>query len=250
MPGLIRRWSEGAWRLFERHDWKRSMLAPLGFSFPKEPGEREVFEHSKERPKFRMPQGLTDEEALAWCNAHRLKGGSAPTFMVYNSAAATTAAPVKQPTGTAIRTMMALRSGVGCYLRVIEWGCSFDGSAAALPGEIELFETTVSATMSTAYLTADIQRFGNSNGPQQGDTALTPIDTTGTTTSGFATAAVTEGTVANYRGADLQLIAPTNQYVKQYPLGREFEIKAQNYLRCRMTFGTTINTYIYVLFEW
>lgn len=174
---------------------------------------------------------------------------AAPVYMVYNSALATTAAPVKQPTGTAIRTMLQLKVGAGQSLRIVEWGCSFDGSAAATPGQIELFETTVAATMSTAYVNADVQRYNNGKGPQQGDTANTPIDVTSTSTSGFATAAVTEGTVANYRGFDTQLVAPTGQYVKQFPLGREPDLVAGNFLRVRMTFGTTVNCYCYVVLE-
>jgi hypothetical protein len=179
----------------------------------------------------------------------------AATYMVYNSSQATTAAPVKQPTGTAIRTMMQLAPlASGFPIRIIEWGCSFDGSAAATPGEVELFSTTVAATMSTAYAAADIQPYGsrldfpaNTSG-----TSGTPLSL-GTSLSGFATAAVTEGTVATYRGFDVQLIAPTGQYVKQFPLGREPQIggnsSTQEYLRVRMTFGTTVNAYIYVIFE-
>ena len=179
----------------------------------------------------------------------------AATYMVYNSAQASTAAPVKQPTGTAIRTMMQLAPlATGFPIRIIEWGCSFDGSAAATPGEVELFACTGAATMSTAYAAADIQPYGsrldipaNTSG-----TSGTPLSLS-TTLSGFATAAVTEGTVAGYRGFDLQLLSPTQPYVKQFPLGREPQLGGnsgtQDYLRCRMTFGTTVNVYIYVIFE-
>jgi hypothetical protein len=47
----------------------------------------------------------------------------------------------------------------------------------------------------------------------------------------------------------VQLIAPTGQYVKQFPLGREFEVPAGNALRVRVTFGTTVNAIAYVIFE-
>jgi len=177
------------------------------------------------------------------------------TYMVYNSAQATTAAPVKQPTGTAIRTMMQLAPLVSSFpVKIIEWGCSFDGSAAATPGQVELFACTGAATMSTAYAAADIQPWG--------DRLNTPANTAGssgsplslgTALSGFATAAVTEGTVANYRGFDLQQIAPTNQYVKMFPLGREPQFggnsATQEFLRVRMTFGASVNAYVYVVLE-
>jgi hypothetical protein len=171
------------------------------------------------------------------------------SYFVQNSALATTAAPVVQPTGTAIRTMMLLKAGSGQNLGVVEWGISFDGSAAATPGKCELFENTVAATMSTAYVNADIQRFADGTGGSQGDASNQPIDVTGTGTAGFATAAVTEGTVANYRGFDLQLLPPTAPYVKQWPLGREPDVVSARFLRVRVTFGTTVNCYIYVIFE-
>jgi hypothetical protein len=213
--------------LFCRHEAKKLLLPPLGFDVPKYPSDEEVHRAIHSVPTH---QGAT-------------------TYLIYNSSLATTAAPVKQPTGSAVRTMMLLKMGAGVYSRIIEWGCSFDGSAAATPGQVELFETTVAATMSTAFVNADIQRFGNANGPAQGDTANIPVDVTSTGTAGFATAAVTEGTVANYRGFDLQLIAPTNQYVKQWPLGREPDLKAGNFTRVRVTFGTTVNMYCYLIIE-
>lgn len=173
---------------------------------------------------------------------------AASQYIIYNSALATTAAPVKQPTGSAIRTMMQLRPATGIRMRLKAWGCSFDGSAAATPGQVELFETTVAATMSTAYAAGDVQIYNNNAPANTAGATGSPLNLS-TTTSGFATAAVTEGTVANYRCADLQLIAPTGQYVYQWPLGCEFEVTEQNYLRVRMTFGATVNTYIWIVFE-
>jgi hypothetical protein len=174
---------------------------------------------------------------------------AAPTYIVYNSAMATTAAPVAQPTGTAIRTMMQLRPATGYIIRPIAWGVSFDASAAATPGKVELIEVDVAATMSSAFAAADIQPYGNANAPANtaGATGV-PLNLS-TTTSGFATAAVTEGTVAASRMADIQLIAPTNQYMQQWPLGREFEVAPQKYLRVRATFGTTVNMITWIIFE-
>ncbi len=172
-----------------------------------------------------------------------------PTYIVYNSTLATTAAPVKQPTGSAVRTMLQLRPALSVNMILKSWGCSFDGSAAATPGQVELFETTAAATMSTAFAATDIQ-------PYNSVTAL--ANTAGATgvplnlstgTSGFATAAVTEGTVAGYRAADLQLIAPTGQYVYQWPLDQEFVVTPQMYLRVRVTFAATVNMYCWVVFE-
>jgi hypothetical protein len=174
---------------------------------------------------------------------------AAKTYLIHNSAQVTTAAPVSQPTGTAIRTMMQLAPATGFPMRIIEWGCSFDGSAAATPGKVELFDNTVAATMSTAFAAGDIQPYGDPNAPANsaGSSGI-PLNLS-TATSGFATAAVTEGTVANARQFDVQLVAPTNQYLKQFPLGREPEVPAGHFLRVRMTFGTTVNAYIYIVVE-
>jgi hypothetical protein len=166
-------------------------------------------------------------------------------YFIANSALQTTAAPVKQPTGTAIRTMMQLKLGSNGIIPVA-WGLSLDASAAGVPGQCELFETTVAATMSTAYANADIQPWDAVN---LANASNIPIDTTSTSTSGFATAAVTEGTVANARTVDLQLIAPTNQYSYTWPLGREFQCIKGNFLRVRVTFGASVNAYIWVLLE-
>jgi hypothetical protein len=173
----------------------------------------------------------------------------AKSYIVYNSAQATTAAPVKQPTGTAIRTMMQLRFATGVHGKIIKWGCSFDGSAAATPGQVELFETTVAATMSTAYAAADIMPYNDRSATANTAGASGIPLNLSTTTSGFATAAVTEGTVAGYRAIDLQLIAPTNQYVYDWPLSTEFDVTPQNYVRVRVTFAATVNMYCFVVFE-
>lgn len=175
---------------------------------------------------------------------------AAKTYLVHNSAMVTTAAPVSQPTGTAVRTMMQLAPATGFPIRIIEWGCSFDGSTAATPGKVELFDAgTVFATMSTAYAAADVQPFSDPNAPANtAGTSGVPLNL-GTALSGFATAAVTEGSVSAARMFDAQLIAPTSQYIKQFPLGREPEVKPGDGLRVRMTFGTTVNAYIYVIFE-
>lgn len=174
---------------------------------------------------------------------------AAKTYIVFNSAQPTTAANVKQPTGTAVRTMIQIAPATGTPIRPIAWGCSFDGFAAALPGQVELFETTVAATMSTAYAAGDIMPYSDPNATANtaGGSGV-PLNLS-TATSGFATAAVTEGTVANYRSAWAGLVAPTNQFDYQFPLGREFEVAPGKFFRLRVTFGTTVNMVAYIIFE-
>ncbi len=170
-------------------------------------------------------------------------------YTIFNGAAPTTAAPVVEATGTAIRTMLQIKLGaIPQCGRIKQWGFSFDGSAAATPGKVELFGCTGAATMSTAHLAADIMSLTDSS-TNYTQTGNVPIDLTGTSTTGFATGAVTEGTVAGYRMFDCVLAPPTQPYVLQWPLGCEPMITPGAFVRVRVTFGTTVNMYCYVIIE-
>lgn len=176
-------------------------------------------------------------------------------YIIQNGAQGTnapSAAPVKQPTGTAIRTMLQIAPATGWPMTIIEWGCSFDGSAAATPGEIELLDTlTVFGTLTTALAVGDIMPYGGLPTPPAntaGSSGL-PLNLS-TATTAFASAAGTEGSVAaSCTYYDLQLISPTNQYVKQFPLGREPVVPGGHALRVRVTFGASVNMYCYVVVE-
>jgi hypothetical protein len=78
-------------------------------------------------------------------------------YLIQNSAAGTTAAPVKVTTGTSIKTMLQVKPSATNGIHVVEWGISFDGSAAATPGNVELMESDVAATV-TALAAADITK--------------------------------------------------------------------------------------------
>jgi hypothetical protein len=71
-------------------------------------------------------------------------------YLIQNSAAGTTAAPVKVTTGTAIKTMLQVKPSATLGMHVVEWGISFDGSTAATPGNVELMESDVAATVTAA----------------------------------------------------------------------------------------------------
>lgn len=171
---------------------------------------------------------------------------SVKAYWVHNSAAVTTAAPVKQPTGTAIRTMMQLAPDVSQpVMRIHEWGFSLDTYTIA--GQIELLDTgSVFATVSTAYAVADIQPHNDATAPANGSgTTGKPLNL-GTSLSGFATAAGTEGTITTTAMKDIQM-DPQSPYVKQWPLGLEPEVAGGHALRIRVTFGTTVNMYCYAI---
>lgn len=170
---------------------------------------------------------------------------AAKTYVVYNGPMCTTAPPAKVTTGTSTKTMLQIAPNV--FIRPIAWGVSFDGSAAATPGVVELIDTgTVFGTV-TAYAVADVQKYGDANAQANGTGSTgTPLGL-GTALSGYT--CTSEGSITATRMADLQQIAPTNAYTIQWPLGREFEVPPGDCLRIRMTFGVAVNALCWVVFE-
>ena len=165
-------------------------------------------------------------------------------YQIYNGPNPTAAKRVAVTTGTAIKTMLQVKSGLTVTRpKVVEWGISFDGSAAATPISCELITTgTVAATV-TAHVAAGIENldpFGTT--PTTGNPFTFTTITTGYTASG-------EGTVTETNTLDAQLVAPTNQYVKQWPLGREPFFSQLHYLRVRVHAGTAVNALCYVTIE-
>lgn len=167
----------------------------------------------------------------------------AQLYAVYNGPMPTTASQVAVTTGTAIKTLLQVKLGTQNKGKVVEWGISFDGSAAATPGIVELCETgTVFGTV-TAAAAADITKFGDPNDVDP----TTSNFIIGTSATGYT--CTSEGSITAVRQFDVQQIAPTNQYVKQFPLGREPVINVSTALRIRVKFGTAINAICYVIIE-
>ena len=159
------------------------------------------------------------------------------SFIVFNGASPTTAAQVPVATGTAIKTMLQVAVPATTPITLVEWGISFNGSAAATPGTVELIQTDVAASTGTA-VTPTVYDDPNSVASLCiGGAALTCFSPTA------------EGTITATRVFDAQLIAPTNQYVKQFPLGREPQVIAGKFLRIRVTFAATVNAICYVVYE-
>ena len=164
-------------------------------------------------------------------------------YLFANGASPTTAAQVKVTTGTAIKTLLQVKGVTAVRFKVVEWGISFDGSAAATPIAVELLETgTVFATV-TAAAAADIVALD----AHALSTTSTTYFSVGTAATGYTSTA--EGTITASRMFDVQLVAPTNQYVKQFPLGREPYVDAVSALRIRVTAGAAVNAYCYVVLE-
>ena len=163
-------------------------------------------------------------------------------MLIANGPMQTTAAFAKVTTGNVIKTLLQVKPIVP--MRIIEWGISFDGSAAATPGAIELIETDVAATV-TASVAADITQWDG--GALLYATPATYL-TLGTSSTGYTASA--EGSTTAVRNLDgPKLIAPTNQFEKQFPLGREPLVQPAKFMRIRVTFGTAVNAYCYVIVE-
>lgn len=162
-------------------------------------------------------------------------------YLIANGPMPTTAAQVAVTTGTAIKTLLQLKPFN--TLKIVEWGISFDGSAAAAPIKVELLDTgTVFATV-TASADADITKLGSVEDAVASIAGLTM----GTAATGYTASA--EGTITAVRMFDVQLIAPTNQYVKQFPLGREPKGIIGNSIRIRVTAAAAVNAYAYMVIE-
>lgn len=171
----------------------------------------------------------------------------ANTYIVYNAPMPTTAKIAAVTTGTAIKTLLQIKPAANFPLSVVEWGISFDGSAAATPGMVELIDTgTVAATV-TASAAADIMPYNDPNAPANtAGTSGVPVNL-GTTHTGYTSTG--EGTITATRVLDGQLIAPTGQYIHQFPLGHYPKVVPANFLRVRVHFGAAINALCYVIFE-
>jgi hypothetical protein len=165
-------------------------------------------------------------------------------YWIGNGPMQTTAAFAPVATGTSIKTLLQVKPSATVVAKIVEWGISFDGSAAATPGKVELIETDVAATV-TASVAADITKL-DGNALSGGDPTTNLIQV-GTSATGYTGSA--EGSITAVRSFDVQLIAPTNQFVKQFPLGREPIIQVAKFARIRVTFGTTVNAICYMILD-
>lgn len=164
-------------------------------------------------------------------------------YLFANGAMPTTAAQVVVTTGTAIKTLLQLKGVTALRYKCLAWGVSFDGSAAATPIKVELLETgTVFGTV-TAAVAADLPGYD----AQGLATTSTTYFSVGTSATGYTCTA--EGAITATRIFDVQLVAPTNQYAREFSLGREPYLDAVSALRIRVTAGTAVNAYAWVLLE-
>lgn len=163
-------------------------------------------------------------------------------YFIANGPSPTTAAQASVTTGTSIKTLLQVKPSATKPLQIVEWGISFDGSAAATPIKVELLETDVAATV-TASVAADIVKFDGE--ALTGGDPTTNLIQVGTTSTGYTSSG--EGSITSVRMFDVQFIAPTNQYVKQFPLGLEPIVQISKFGRIRVTAGAAVNAYCYMV---
>jgi hypothetical protein len=162
-------------------------------------------------------------------------------YQIWNGPSPTTAAQVPVTTGTAIKTLLQVEPSATIIAKIVEWGISFDGSAAAAGIKCELIETDVAATV-TAHVAAGIVKL-DADALAGGDPTTNLIQV-GTANTGYTS--TSEGSITTSRTFDAQLVQPTNQYIKQFPLGLEPVIQVSKFLRIRTTAAAAVNAYAYV----
>lgn len=152
----------------------------------------------------------------------------------------TTAIAAGTSYATGAKVMIQIAPSSTRMARVVEWGISMDASAAATPATVELVQASAASTMSTAHSTSTIVPWDD---PNAGACSFTMS----TTACGYGNGAITSNTTEAY--FDNQYIAPTSQYVKMYPLGREPVCKVSKFLQLRINTSATVNAIAYIIFE-
>jgi len=164
-------------------------------------------------------------------------------YKIYNGPAPTTASQLAVTTGTAIETVLQVKAVTAVTFKVVAWGVSMDGSAAAAGVQWELLETgTVFATV-TAHVAAGIVAW---DAQALGIASTTYFDV-GTAATGFTS--TSEGTITESRVFDTQFVQPTGERAWEFSLGREPVVSAVSSLRVRVKAAAAVNAIGWVLLE-
>lgn len=164
-----------------------------------------------------------------------------PLYTIFNGPMPTTAAFAAVTTGTTIKTLLQIKPFNVC--RVIEWGISFDGAAAAAGIQCELLDTgTVFGTV-TASVDADVMKEDGAEGAVASIAGLT----LGTAATGYT--CTSEGSITTTKLFDSKFVQPTNNDWKQFPLGREPKCLIGNAVRIRVKAAAAVNAICYMVLE-
>jgi hypothetical protein len=163
-------------------------------------------------------------------------------FIAYNAAFSATT-DVAAGTSYASGAKCAIQLDVPSTMRlqILEWGVSFDGSTAATPALVELVQASAASTMSTAHTSSTVLATGADG------TATSRLNYGTTADTGYGNGAITSNTTELV--FDKQYIAPTNQYIKMWPLGDYPMCDAGKFVQLRIKTTATVNALAYIRFR-
>ncbi len=169
-------------------------------------------------------------------------------YLIANGAMPTTSPLVAVTSGIsgATKTMLQVQASATNAFKIVAWGISFNGGSANTPLSCELIQTDVAATV-TAHTTTGINKY-NAEALANGD-PVTNLVQVGTTATGYTASA--EGSITAVKIFDVQFIAPTSQYLIQFPLGQQPIVEVGKFARIRINnpVGTAVNVYCYMIIE-
>lgn len=163
-------------------------------------------------------------------------------YVAYNTAfSATTGVQAGASYATGAKIAIQLDIPSTLLVTVVEYGVSFDGSAAATPAIVELVQASAASTCSTAHTTTTVQPIGDNS------SLATKLNFGAATDTGYGNGSITSNTTE--KTFDRQYVAPTGQYVKQWPLGREPVCAGSKFLQLRVNTSATVNMIGYIMWE-
>jgi hypothetical protein len=166
-------------------------------------------------------------------------------YIIGNYAMATTAAPVKVTTGTAIKTQLQVAPPATRQCLILMWGFTLDAAPAGTgTGMIELIQTDVAATV-TAHVASGVQPL-DPNAPAS-------LMTLGVNATGF-TATVEGATTASRTFDGVQIAGVSNgagplQDRRVIPPSTPNLVAAGKFLRIRTTFSAAVNMLCWVMID-
>jgi hypothetical protein len=159
-------------------------------------------------------------------------------YKAFNAAMVTTVSPVKVATVAAtLKTMMQVATPATRQLQVISWGFSIDAAPGA--STIELVQTDVAATMTTAHAAAGVQPL-DPNAPAS-------LVTLGTTATGFNASA--EGTTAASRSFSSVLLASAQVYEYQFMPDERPIVAVSKFLRVRVITTSAVSMLTWITWD-
>ena len=149
--------------------------------------------------------------------------------MIYNAIPNLSDAIVEVATTAAVKTVLQVAVPSTTDIRILAWGISFDGVAAADPaGVVTLVGTSGAATVTTL-----------TPGEWESDDGQASLCVGGTALTGYS--ASVEGTITSSRMYDGQEIHPQTGYSIWFPERALPRVKASRFLRIRCLFSVDIN---------